>query len=119
VNLASDPNHCGICINACPPLLGNGHCQSGACKQVCDAGFTECVVSSGPSSLTACVDLQKDPTHCGNCQTACSPSEACVAGQCKPFLQASGCWECGNGNAMPLCCPLAGKTICVSGAVCP
>jgi hypothetical protein len=38
---------------------------------------------------------------------------------CKAFVHASGCWECGNGNSMPLCCQLAGKTICTSGSTCP
>jgi hypothetical protein len=121
VNLQTDPYNCSTCSNACPALLGgaNNKCDLGGCKAACDAGLTACTVSAGLTSGAACVDLQKDPTHCGACGTACTAGQICAAGACKPYVLASGCWECGNGNSLPLCCPLAGQTVCTNAAVCP
>ena len=30
----------------------------------------------------ACVELQRDPLHCGACETACAAGEVCDAGRC-------------------------------------
>lgn len=118
-NTQCDPNNCGACNNVCPTLFnGNHSCQLGGCKQACDSGFSVCTVNS-LNGLTACVNLQTDETHCGDCDTKCGNDQVCVAGVCKAHIQASGCWECGNGNSFPLCCSLAGKTICTLGAACP
>jgi hypothetical protein len=43
----------------------------------------------------------------------------CIAGACKAFIYASGCWECGNGNPQTKCCSLAGQTLCTTGNACP
>lgn len=40
----------------------------------CDSGLTRCE--------GACVDLDVDPTHCGDCVTACGDGETCEAGAC-------------------------------------
>jgi hypothetical protein len=90
-------------------------CQDSTCATSCNAGFTACALST----TYACANLQTDPAHCGACGTACTSSQVCDAGQCVPYLPASGCWECGNGNALPLCCPLDGQTICTNAAACP
>jgi hypothetical protein len=119
INLEVDPNNCASCGNACPSLLNsNNHCSLGGCKMACDAGLTTCTVNA-LTGLTACVNLQKDPTHCGSCSTACAADHVCVAGTCQPYIPANGCWECGNGNAMASCCQLAGQAICTSAASCP
>jgi hypothetical protein len=119
VDEQSDPNNCGACGNTCPSILNaNNHCSLGGCKTTCDTGLSACVVNSF-TGLTACVNLQKDPTHCGACGTACSASQVCDSGTCKSYIPASGCWECGDGNPMPLCCSLAGQTICTNASACP
>ena len=62
--------------------------------------------------------MSKDPTNCGACGTVCAAGTTCVAGACKPYIFASGAWECGNGNAFPVYCATAG--ICVgTGVACP
>lgn len=48
-------------------------CEAGNCG--CDAGQTAC---GG-----ACVDLQSDAAHCGDCDTACASGQSCVAGECQ------------------------------------
>src|SRR5688572_30764476 len=60
VALASDPQHCGSCSNACPPGVA---CESGSCA--CAGAAQAC---GG-----VCVDTTTDPAHCGDCGQACSP----------------------------------------------
>ncbi|TAK19152.1 MAG: hypothetical protein EPO40_35125 [Myxococcaceae bacterium] len=75
----------------CP--LGNV-CRSGRCA-------VGCTLSHGcASGLTCCSgmcsDLQRDPTHCGACTTACSTTNAtaaCVSGACR-LTCASGFGDC-------------------------
>jgi hypothetical protein len=118
VNTQSDPTNCGACGNGCPAVLNaNNKCQSGACKASCDAGFKACPVNL--NLQFRCVDTQKDEANCGDCGILCGADQVCANGSCKPFIYASACWECGNGNAFPLCCPLGGQTICTNAAVCP
>jgi Stigma-specific protein, Stig1 len=31
----------------------------------------------------ACVELQRDPVHCGACDATCAPSDVCIAGSCQ------------------------------------
>jgi hypothetical protein len=118
VNLKTDPTSCGMCNNACPEgVLGVGAapaCSDGVCLTACGGGLTACGVGLVKK---ACVDKNKDPENCGACGTQCSDGQLCIAGKCKAFLYASGCWECGADN--PQCCMLAGQTVCASGDACP
>lgn len=82
--LATDPNHCGSCGNAC----GQGEtCCAGACVRVasspdhcgtcgnaCGEGLTCC---GG-----ACTDLQNTKTSCGLCGRSCGMGESCREGCC-------------------------------------
>lgn len=36
---------------------------------------------------TDCVDLDTDPNHCGNCDTACIGATTCIGGLCVPDAQ--------------------------------
>jgi hypothetical protein len=40
----------------------------------------ECAVCG----FDSCVDLSRDPDHCGDCDTACADGDHCVAGACSP-----------------------------------
>jgi hypothetical protein len=112
VNTQSDPDYCGNCTTACSGTLGLA-CQSGSCEGLinpsCNAGDTVCQVTA---STYACANTQTDPMHCGTCATACTDSEVCLAGACKPYVPVSGCWEC--SSASQSCCPtVAGQLVCV------
>ncbi len=65
----------------CP--LGNV-CRSGRCAAGCSA--THGCVTGQTCCTGTCFDLQRDPTHCGTCTTACSTTQAtaaCIAGACR------------------------------------
>jgi MYXO-CTERM domain-containing protein len=71
VDLASDPNNCGVCGNVC----ATGElCSAGVCTGVCGDGLTQCGQS--------CVDLNTDILNCGSCGAACLAGQTCVAGVC-------------------------------------
>jgi hypothetical protein len=115
VDLQSDPNHCGTCTTVCNTVSPN--CSAGACALVtsgCASGLTACSVGS----LTACVDLMKDPTHCGTCGKACNADQVCSGGTCTPYIFASAGWECANQTDLTVYCQSSG--ICVgTGLACP
>ena len=104
-NLESDPGNCGKCGTTCLLATLDGYCQSGACKSACASGYTACAGTLND----ACVNLQTDPTHCGVCGTACTANEVCLAGACKAYVPASGCWECSSESC---CATIAGQTVC-------
>lgn len=64
------------------PAVANGAAScgpsTGACVTICDQGFSLCG--------TACVDVQRDPNHCGTCDTVCTgapnATPVCSAGIC-------------------------------------
>lgn len=56
-------------------LLGMAACPSGP-DSLCRLGTQDC---DG-----ACVELDRDPDHCGACGAACSDTELCVDGRCAP-----------------------------------
>jgi hypothetical protein len=59
---------CGLVKNTCKKTVDCGSCPAGA--TCCGNG---------------CADLQIDPTHCGDCLTACSgTTPICEAGSCVP-----------------------------------
>jgi hypothetical protein len=75
----------------CP--LGNV-CRSGRCAVGCSLSHG---CAGGLSCCSGmCADLQRDPTHCGTCTTACSAvnaTAACVTGACR-LTCASGFGDC-------------------------
>src|SRR5262245_27653151 len=70
-NIASDPDNCGKCGNAC---AAGEVCSVGLCAVVCSGGSTQCD--------DRCVDIASDPENCGACGKACAPAELCSAAQC-------------------------------------
>ncbi len=66
----------------------------------CDAG--ECVCAGELSVCgDACVDLDRDPVHCGDCDTACPETQSCEQGSCiepEPVPAGCGCRTGGPGG---------------------
>jgi hypothetical protein len=101
VNTAADTANCGTCGKGCAIANATPKCVSGTCDvNVCSAGFANC----DGSALNGCeVNLTNDPSHCGNCTTACSGSggaPTCNAGLCSTIC-AAGYGDC--NAAIPGC----------------
>jgi hypothetical protein len=82
VNLASDPAHCGACINACNSNNGAPSCAGGACGITCNAGFADCFNGLADGCET---NLQTDPANCSACGAACDATNGapfCDTGAC-------------------------------------
>lgn len=115
VDLTADPNHCGTCITACTTADAgalqagdNNNPDSGIPNFTVDAGAPWSVGTAAcaksacgvncPGSLTLCTDgicydTQNFHDHCGDCSTACAPTEFCAGGHCC----GTGTEYCGGG----------------------
>lgn len=83
VDIASDPNHCGACGNACNLPHATAGCENQKCTIVtCDPGWKDC--DSLPAN--GCEkDVQTDPLNCGDCNNKCSSvngAATCQNGSC-------------------------------------
>lgn len=92
-NTDTDRFHCGTCGNDCgdgvrPCLDGvccaaTSYCNINNSNDVRDPADPAVDVNSATGAVTACVDLQSDPFHCGSCGTECEGGAgACFAGTC-------------------------------------
>ncbi len=79
-------------------------CKKGKCS--CKNRFTKC--------NKKCYDLDKDETHCGNCNTTCDPSETCCSGDCVDLQHNT--LHCGACNAP---CPDPIDYACIDGECIP
>jgi hypothetical protein len=75
----SDSANCGTCGHVCPY---GAACGGGSCS--CGTVYGETVEACGGN----CVDVSRDPTNCGGCNTRCTPnsnyqSTNCVASACR------------------------------------
>jgi hypothetical protein len=84
VDTSTSTGHCGGC-RAPPCNLANAlpDCANGKCAILrCFAGYGNC----DDSAENGCeVNTTNNSDHCGDCLTACSPSERCVGGACGPL----------------------------------
>jgi hypothetical protein len=146
VDLKSNADHCGTCTTTCmfgdasaltlgsndnpdsgvPPQdsgaseasapwsVGSTTCEAGTCGIDCPPGTTLC-------SDDICYDTTQFHEHCGNCTTACMPTEYCSDGNCctqgtawcgtsciDVLSDPSNCGTCGNA------CPMSAPT-CTNG----
>ncbi|MDO9017600.1 MAG: hypothetical protein Q7V43_11865 [Myxococcales bacterium] len=95
VNTLMATEHCGGCGLACPARPNAAsRCDAGRCAFACNPGFGDC---DGNADNGCEVDLRRDPTHCGQCTTACNPpnaTPACVDGACAVGACATGFGDC-------------------------
>lgn len=92
VDTRSNPSCCGAALSTC----GTG--------QTCRAGACECIDPMHKVCGGACVNVQNDANHCGDCATVCEsslPGATCQAGSC----------QCTGGKRS--CTPPGGKPACV------
>jgi hypothetical protein len=130
VDFDGDPFHCGQCNEVCE--LG-GECVAGDCKDACGDTCAEarevcvdqeCVCRPGFASCGGtCVDLDTDPSHCGECGRDCEGSPCgdgeCQAAGCEGFADQCGA-SCTDVSSDPLHCGECGDTcegdeVCVEG----
>src|SRR5262249_25628618 len=83
VDTKIDPKNCGACGTVC---ADGDICSDSKCGLFCAGGTTRCGDGSdaGPDGggVDICVDTQKDPSHCGDCDTVCKTGEVCSFGTC-------------------------------------
>lgn len=80
VDLRVDPDHCGRCDAACPPLEHAERGCGGRCTiWRCARGFRDCndKVADGCE-----VDVTSDARHCGRCGHGCGGGRQCEHGRC-------------------------------------
>ncbi len=94
-DITTDLLHCGECSKPCD---AGQVCSMGECKNECDDGLTKC-------DPAGCVDTQKNPLFCGNCETACDYDNAkasCVEGECS-MGDCLDMWGDANGQPVDGC----------------
>jgi len=99
-------------------------CSSGSSGTVPDASTSNeasvCVSSTQVVCSGECSDLQKDPSNCGACGTACKAGELCSQGKCATSC-GGGTTQCGQTCTIvaddPANCGACG-TACTSGQAC-
>ena len=112
VDLASSPNHCGVCDSPC--TAADTVCADGACVPADACSDTTCG--------DACVDLMSSETDCGACGTTCTDEQECVRGVCECLAPLIKCDDvCVDPTRSPEHCGLCGR-VCTEvlgeGATC-
>lgn len=143
VDTSTDRRNCGDCGVRC---RGNQYCDDGVCTRVCrpdcagrECGDDGCGGSCGICDVTyvcdasgtcicgfgliecdsTCVDTSTDPNNCGECSTACSPSESCVDGSCTTScLPDCTGRECGGDGCGGSCGTCPAERYCEASSIC-
>jgi hypothetical protein len=72
---AGAPDDGAACTVTCDePVHSRAVCISNRCGFECDSGYSKCG--------NACVNLDKDRAHCGDCNARCETNEKCSLGKC-------------------------------------
>lgn len=80
VDTRSDDENCGACGEVCE---SQQVCESGVCVDACTGDDCPEDCETGEALCGgACVDTGRDPSHCGECDSACAEGESCKAGRC-------------------------------------
>lgn len=122
IDTQADVSNCGACGAVCSYPHASAACAAGLCVLgACASSFADC---DAQASNGCEVDLQSDPSHCGDCAISCSLPHAtptCTSGACQVGTCASQWANCdhqpGNGCEVNVDndtanCGLCGK-VCV------
>lgn len=112
VDTRSDLAHCGECDAAC---TGTGEaCCNGACADAGSTACTTCAVDclepTGTCCGPSCVDVDRDASHCGDCDRGCLEGEVCCGPAADPCVtladDEANCGACGTTCEDPAdtCC---------------
>lgn len=112
----TDSANCGSCGTVCE---AGEMCMAGACESQCESGQSSCeVVDEDGGTATICVDTMTTSAHCGACNMACTPGQACVGGTCACPSDTESCSDvCVNTDTDPVNCGSCGAT-CPVGQSC-
>ncbi len=105
VSLLTDPNNCSACGTVCSANnMATRTCGAGVCNGTCVANFADC---DGNKQMNGCeVNLQTDPSHCGNCGTSCvanNNGHLCITGACGCSVFANDCNPAVSDNCAGTC----------------
>jgi len=82
-DLRTDDAHCGSCGVQCSQSAGwqtgVSVCSYGSCRFQCAQGRGDC---NGELRDGCEINLNSDPTNCGECGHTCEPGQPCMAGTC-------------------------------------
>ncbi|TNE49634.1 MAG: hypothetical protein EP343_11275 [Deltaproteobacteria bacterium] len=94
IDLQTNAQHCGVCGQVCENGTSciKGQCQCPSTKAMCP--ITN--VSTLHSPHTTCVDIQRNPQHCGTCGNSCEEGSLCVQGRCQEALLQPGSYTRGT-----------------------
>jgi hypothetical protein len=137
VDPASDANHCGECGLGCAE---HESCVVGVCVEAtCPTGLAACQASdpdgmgnpmppgngNGKKRGLSCIDLDRDPAHCGACGKECKTNEVCCGGDCTRIAPALPCTKCPCSEACAVlfgeeasCRTIKGDPYCVARDYC-
>ena len=123
VRLKTDPLNCGSCGKRCPAATvcvdgrcvggdgtGNepgggsgsepGRCTCAPGRTCCQGECTDLNTSEehcGRCSSPCCLDPNRDPAQCPNCENVCEPGQRCCEGHCRNVRNdPNNCGACGN-----------------------
>lgn len=105
VDTAAGPDNCGACGTVCSTNnIAVRTCAAGKCNGTCSVGFADC--NADKQSDGCELDVSSDITHCGGCNTTCSPNHvpavSCAASKCNGACE--GGWsDCNNDKASDGC----------------
>ncbi len=120
-NLATTPDHCGVCGRACSLRNATAARNLGACTvAACDVGFGDC----NTNPLDGCeADLRTSLSHCGGCGRGCNLPHGyptCTSGLCRLIGCDPGYGDCDRTAATGCEVMLSSLSNCgICGGACP